>query len=217
MRMALTSVVVASCLSAAPASAEPATTCPPDCDRIPEAAWIAPAAIPLNAVYSWPRLAGLAVTSRPPRFRCEHLCATPAAAGDPRSYAVAERAQVSSPRQCSTWACSCHSPRGETWRGGQLVRDAFAAAVAALRACQATNPAASPSLTLDQPERLAGAVSGPVVLHQYLLADPINSTMTELALWTDGPAQTPWPAVSESAVLDALGAPLCTAYVDSCP
>ncbi len=217
MRMALTSVMVASCVAAAPAAAEPANTCPPACNRIPETAWIAPTSIPLDAAYSWPNLAGLAVTSRPARFRFEELCATPAVPDDPRGYAVAERSQVSSPRgQWQLQAQVLHW-RGETWRGGQLVRDAFAAAVAALRACQVTNPTASPSLTLDQTDRMAAAVSGPVILHQYLLADPVNSTMTELALWTDGPARTPWPAVSETAVLDALGAPLCTAYVDSCP
>jgi hypothetical protein len=38
-----------------------------------------------------------------------------------------------------------------------------------------------------------------------------------LALWSASPPQTPWPAVSDTAVLDALGAPLCTAYIDSCP
>lgn len=217
MRMVLTSVVVASCVAAAPASAEPPGTCPPACNRIPPTAWIAPTAIPLYETYTWPQLAGLAVTSRPARFRFEQLCATPAAAGDPRSYAVAERSQVSSPRgQWQLQAQVVHWS-GETWRGGQLVRDAFTAAVAAMRACQATNPQASPSLTVEQPDRMAAAVSGPLILHQYLLADPVNSTMTELALWAEGPAQTPWPAVTETAVLDALGAPLCTAYVDSCP
>jgi len=93
----------------------------------------------------------------------------------------------------------------------------FAAAAAALRACQETNPAASASLIVDQPDRLAAAISGPVVLHEYLLADPVNSTLTELALWSDAPPRTPWPAVTDTAVLDALGAPLCTAYIDSCP
>jgi hypothetical protein len=55
-----------------------------------------------------------------------------------------------------------------------------------------------------------------VVLHQYLLADPVTSTVTELALWSQAPVQTPWPAVTDSAVLDALGAPLCDAYLGSC-
>jgi hypothetical protein len=37
-----------------------------------------------------------------------------------------------------------------------------------------------------------------------------------LALWSDAPAQTPWPSVTDTAVLDALSAPLCTAYIGSC-
>jgi len=64
---------------------------------------------------------------------------------------------------------------------------------------------------------LAVAVSGPVVLHDYLLADPDSSTITELALWTSGPVASPWPAVAEAGVLDALDKPLCTAYIGSCP
>jgi hypothetical protein len=59
-------------------------------------------------------------------------------------------------------------------------------------------------------------ISGPVVLHEYLIADPVNSTVTELALWSEVPAQTPWPSVTDTAVLDALGEPLCTAYIGSC-
>ena len=106
---------------------------------------------------------------------------------------------------------------GETGWGGQLVRDTFAAAVAALRACQQTNASASPSLTVADPDRVAAAVSGPVILHEYLLADPASSTITELSLWSDSPPQTPWPAVADSTVLDALAAPLCTAYISSCP
>jgi hypothetical protein len=218
MRMALAAVVVASCtVLAPPVSAEPAGTCPPACNRIPETAWVDPSSVPLDSVYSWPKLAGLAVTARPPRFRFEELCGTPPTIGDPRSYAVAERAEVSNPGgQWQLQAQVLHW-RGETWRGGELAQGAFAAAVAALRACQATNPAASPSLIVDQADRFAAAISGPVILHQYLLADPVNSTITELALWSASPPQTPWPAVSDTAVLDALGAPLCTAYIDSCP
>lgn len=218
MRMALTTVVLASCIAIAPpVSAEPASTCPPACNRIPATAWIPPAAIPLNSVYSWPQLAGLAVTARPPRFRFEELCGTRTVPADPRSYAVAERSQVSQPPgQWQLQSQVLHWP-GETWWGGQLAQDTVTAAVAAVKACQATNPAASASLVVDEPNRLAVAVSGPVVLHEYVVADPVNSTVTELALWSTSPALTPWPAVTDTAVLDALAAPLCTAYLDSCP
>ena len=204
-------------VTAAPAAAEPSGTCPPACNRVPETAWIAPSSIPLDARYGWPELAGVAVTARSPRFRFEELCASPTLDQDPRSFAVAERAVVTNPRgQWQLQAQVVHW-RGETWWGGQLARDALAAAVLALRSCQQTNATASPSLTFDEPLRMAAAVSGPVILHQYLLADPVSSTITELALWSDAPPQTPWPAATDTAVLDALGAPLCTAYISSCP
>ncbi len=218
MRMVLTVVAVASCVSVAPAaSAQPAGTCPPTCDRIPETAWIAPTAIPLHSTYAWPRLAGLSVTARPPRFRFEEMCGTPLDAADPRGYAVAERSEVTNP--AGEWQLRAQVVhwRGETWRGGQLAQDAVAAAAAALKNCQATNPDASASLVVDEPDRIAAAISGPVVLHQYLVADPVTSTVTELALWSVAPVATPWPAITDSAVLDALSAPLCTAYLGSCP
>lgn len=226
MRIALTVAVTASVaavsvaawgLVAAPhASAEPTYVCPPACNRIPDAAWISPAAIPLDSHYSWQPLAGLAVTSAAPRFRFEELCGSPSAAGDPRGYAVAEHAVITNPvGQWQLQAQILHW-RGETWRGGQLALDAVAGAAAALRACQQTNPAASPSLTLDEPDRLAAVISGPVILHQYLLADPVSSTVTELALWSAAPPATPYPTLSDTAVLDALAAPLCSAYLGSC-
>ena len=218
MRIALTLLMAAGGIAfASPISAEPASTCPPACNQIPESAWIASAAIPLNARYNWPQLSGLAASTRAPRFRFEEICASPPVAGDPRSYAVAERVVTSSPGgQWQLQAQVVHW-RGETWRGGQLVRDTFAAATSALQSCQRTNPAASPSLTLAEPDRFAAAVSGPVILHEYLLADPVSSTLTELALWTDSPAAAPWPAVADAGVLDSLGTPLCAAYIGSCP
>lgn len=220
MRIALTAtLVVASGLLLAPqAPAEPiGSTCPPACDRIPDSAWIAPAAIPLDSIYRWQPLAGLAVTSRTPRFRFEELCGGTAVAQDPRNYAVAGRSVITNPAgQWQLQAQILHW-RGETWRGGELAREAVAAAAAGLRACQQTNPGASPSLTLDEPERLAAVISGPVILHEYLLADPISSTVTELALWAVAPPATPYPTLSDSAVLDSLGIPLCAAYLGSCP
>ena len=223
MRIVLTVLVAAGLLtvggvpSASPAGAEPGDTCPPACDRIPASAWITPSAIPLDPRFDWPQLSQLAVAAPAPRFRFEELCASPSTVGDPRTYAVAERATVvRSEGQWQLQAQIVHW-RGETWRGGQLVQESFAAAVAALRNCQSTNPTASPSLTLDEPLRIAAAVSGPMVLHEYLLADPVSSTITELSLWTAGPSASPWPAVSDAAVLDALGLPLCTAYIGSCP
>lgn len=57
MRLAIAVVLVACGLAIAPPAAADPDTCPPNCDRIPDAAWIAPWAIPLNARYTWPRLA----------------------------------------------------------------------------------------------------------------------------------------------------------------
>jgi hypothetical protein len=213
----LAAFLVATAVAVAPpASAEP-YNCPPACDSIPASAWVDPAAIPLNAQYGWPALAGLAQTAPAPRFRFEDLCGTPPVPADPRGYAVTERATVVQPAgQWQLQAQIVHW-RGETWRGGELVAGVFAAATQALRDCQRTNLLASPSLTVDEPDRLAAVVSGPVILHQYLLANPANSTISELALWSYGPPLTPWPAVADEAILDAMSAPLCTAYLGSCP
>lgn len=220
MRIALTAAltVASGLLLAPPSPAEPTgNTCPPACNRIPPSAWIAPAAIPLDGRYEWQPLAGLAVTAHTPRFRFEELCGSPAAAQDPRNYAVAERSVITHPAgQWQLQAQILHW-RGETWRGGELAREAVAAAAAGLRACQQTNPGASPSATLDEPERLAAVISGPVILHEYLLADTVSSTVTELALWAAAPPATPYPTLSDSAILDSLGAPLCAAYLGSCP
>lgn len=218
MRMALAAALAAAGVGLAPpAGAEPASTCPPACNRIPDSAWMSPAAIPMDARYGWPQLAGLAVTTRSPRFRFEELCSSLPPSEDPRAFAVAERSVVTAPDGQWQLHVQIVHWRGETWWGGQLARDTVAAAVSALRACQQTNPEASPSLTFDGPERVAAVISGPVILHQYLLADPVSSTVAELALWSTSPPQTPYPTVDPAAVFDALGAPLCTAYIDSCP
>lgn len=217
MRMVLAAVLAACGLAVAPPVAADPENCPPACDRIPDAAWISPWAIPLNPRYVWPRLPALAVTASSPRFRFEDLCASPPVAADPRAYAVAERATVVNPDgQWQLQAQVVHW-RGETWRGGQLAEDVFNTAVAALRACQRTNPGQSPSLTVLEPDRMAAVVSGPVILHQYLVADPASSTVTELALWSSAPPLTPWPSLNDETVLDTLGAPLCAAYIGSCP
>jgi len=217
MRMVVGTVLVACGLTAAPPAVAAPLNCPPACNRIPDAAWIAPWAIPLNSRYAWPRLPAVAVTPVAPRFRFEDLCASPPVDDDPRAYAVAERAMVVHPRgQWQLQAQVLHW-RGETWRGGQIVGDLFDAAVAALRSCQRTNAVASPSLTVDEPGRMAAVVSGPVILHEYLVANVDNSTISELALWSTAPPLTPWPAVMDASVLDALDAPLCTAYIGSCP
>ncbi len=45
---------------------------------------------------------------------------------------------------------------------------------------------------------------GSRVMHAYLLADPGNSTLVEVVLWTTLPALVEWPAVSDAQVFDAM-------------
>ncbi|OBI54561.1 ATPase [Mycobacterium sp. E787] len=202
-----------------PAHADP-ETCPTTCDQIPNSAWIPQHAVPLDAVYNWPALAGAAVPQTgagAARFRFEELCDSPALPQDARGSAVSARVTVAHPdRQWQLRAEVLHW-RGDTARGGQLAASVFGSAVGALRACQQRTPAESPSITSDEPNRMAAVVSGPVVMHTYLVAHVASSTVSELTLWSSGPPQVPWPSMTDDPVLNALTAPLCEAYIASCP
>ncbi|MEB4207781.1 ATPase [Mycobacterium sp. 94-17] len=225
MRVILATMLVAGTFAVAlivvvPAHAEP-ETCPALCDRIPNTAWIDRHAVPLDAVYHWPALAGQAVQTTGsvpgPRFRFEELCAAPPIPQDPRDSAVAARSTVAQPDgQWQLQAQVLHW-RGDTVRGGATAAAAFSNAVAALRACQQRAPQESPSLTSDEANRMAAVISGPVVMHTYLLAHPASSTISEITLWSTSPPQTSWPAMADDPVLNAMGAPLCDAYIASCP
>lgn len=217
----MVAALLASCglalVTPTPVRAQP-LNCPPNCDRIPATAWIAPTSIPLYGVYRWPDLAGLSVTATDPRFRFEEVCATAPVADDPRAWSVAARSSATSPDgQWHLQAQVIHW-RGDTWQGGQTAAAVLDTAVASLRKCQLTAPLTSPSLTTAEPDRVAAVLSAPdrSVVHQYLLADPRNSTVTELALWSAPVTGVVWPAVPDDSVFDALAAPLCTAYLDSC-
>jgi hypothetical protein len=223
MRLVLATMLIAGRLAAAQVSpgvahADP-DTCPPDCDRIPDTAWIAPAGIPLNSTYRWPSLAGLAVPltgTATPRFRFEEVCATPAFPQDTRNSAVASRATVGNPQgQWQLQAQVLHW-RGDTAHGGQNVTSVFDIAAAALRGCQLGAAAESPSVTIDETNRLAAVISGPVIMHTYLVAHPDSGTISELTLWSSESPQQPWPIISDAQVLDALSSPVCTAYIGSC-
>jgi hypothetical protein len=224
MRLMLAAVMATCGMAIASTSANSALAapvdCPPNCDRIPDSAWIEPTDVPLYPVYHWPALAGLAVTSAEPRFRFEETCATAPVAGDARAYAVAARAVVATPDGQWQLQVQVMHWRGETWRGGQIALATFQAAVAALRSCQLTAPSTSPSITTDEAERAAAVISGsgpgqPVV-HEYLVAHPRSSTVAELAMWASSPPRVDWPSVPDAQLLNALTAPLCTAYIDSC-
>ena len=223
MRVILATMLVAGGLAVAlvvvvPARADP-QTCPTVCDQIPDSAWMQQRAVPLNPAYNWPALAGLAVqvTGTGPRFRFEGLCATPAVPQDPRFSAVAARVSVVHPDgQWQLQAQILHW-RGDTARGGSTAASVFGNAVAALRGCQQGSPQQSPSITSDEPNRMAAVISGPVIMHTYLVAHVASSTITELTLWSSAPPQVAWPSIADDPVLDSMTAPLCDAYIASCP
>lgn len=216
--MILVTVLLAGGLAVAPLVRADSETCPPVCDKIPDTAWIPPQAVPLNSTYRWPSLAGIAVplTGSTPRFRFEELCATPQFPQDTRDSAVAARASVANPQDQWQLQAQVMHWRGDTARGGQNVVSVFNIAAAALRGCQLGSPAQSPSVTADGTNRLAVVISGPVIMHTYLVAHPQSSTLSELTLWSTAP-QVPWPVLSDDQVLDAMTAPLCEAYISSCP
>ncbi len=225
MRVILATMLVAGGFAVAlivvvPTHAEP-ETCPPVCDQIPDTAWIHQRAVPLNSVYNWPPLAGLAVqvtgAGAGPRFRFEDLCATPAVPQDARAWAVAARVTVVHPDgQWQLQAQVLHW-RGDTARGGPIAASVLSNAVAALRGCQQGSPLQSPSITTDEPNRMAAVISGPVIMHTYLVAHVASSTISELTLWSSAPPQVPWPAMADDPVLNSMTAPLCEAYIASCP
>ena len=200
------------------AMAEP-ETCPPVCDRIPAQAWPDPRSLPLDEVYDWPVLAALAAPVAAPRFRFEELCATPPPPDDPRAYAVAARTLLGQPGHQWQLRAQIVHWRGETWRGGQLALSVLDAALAALRSCQVRAPQFSPSITTSGPDRFAAVISGPVIVHQYLLVDPRSSTISELSFSVVGDADSPavsWPTMADAEVFDAMAPRLCAAYLGSC-
>jgi hypothetical protein len=219
----LLSVALATCgLACAPSTGWPASAvpgeCPPICDAIPDTAWVDPALIPLYPVYRWPGLAGLSVTAPSPRFGFEALCATPSIANDPRAYAVAARSVVLHPQGQWNLLVQVVHWRGDTATGGATALVTLETARARLRDCQLGAPQTSPSITTNDPQRIGAVIgaAGVQVMHEYLLADPNSSTIVELAMWSSLPPQVDWPAVADAQVLDALAAPLCSAYIRSC-
>jgi hypothetical protein len=217
----LLALVVATCglviAPNTPAVAVPGV-CPPICDSIPDSAWIAPTAVPLDPAYHWPGLAGLAVRAPVPRFTFEEMCASPPIIGDARDYSVAWQATVLNPPGQWQLRVQIVHWRGDTAHFGPTATDTLEQARTRLRECQVTAPSASPSITTSDPLRLAAVISvaGQRVIHQYLLAHPSSSTVVELAMWSTLPPLVPWAAVPDAQVLDAMAAPLCDAYLGSC-
>jgi hypothetical protein len=200
-----------------PASAAPGV-CPPICDASPDPAWIASTALPLDSVYHWPGLAGLAVRATAPRFTFEEICASPPQIGDPRDYAVAARATVVNPPGQWPLRVQIIHWRGPTAQFGPTATKTLELARIRLRNCQATAPLASPSITSSDPFRLAAVISvpGQRVVHEYLLAHSSSSTIVEVAMWSTLPPLVPWPAVPDAQIFGAMATPLCDAYLGSC-
>src|SRR6201996_8748379 len=224
MRLVLAATLIVGVLSVACVSssgfavADP-ETCPTVCDKIPDPAWISSSAIPLNAPYHWPSPAESAVSmtgGATPRFRFEEVCAPPVFPQDTRNSAVASRVAVDKPQGQWQLRAEVVHWRGDTARGGQSATSVLDVAATALRGCQLGAAAESPPVTVDEPDRLAAVVSGPVIMHTYLVAHPENSTLSELTLWASDPVQLPWPIISDAQVLDAMASSLCTAYLGSC-
>ena len=216
----LATVLAACGLAIAPSPAPRAVPglCPPICDAIPDSAWIAPTAIPLYAVYRWPGLAGLAVRASGTRFGFEALCDSPAVTADARDYVVAARAVVPNPAGQWNLAVQVMHWRGDTAWSGPIAQLVLDTARARLRDCQLTAPLASPSITTDLPQGIAAVISvaGEQVMHEFLLVHPGSSTIVELAMWSSLPPVVGWPAIPDAQVLDAMAAPLCMAYLESC-
>jgi hypothetical protein len=201
----------------APAQAGPGN-CPPFCDGIPDSAWISADAVPLADVYHWPGLAGLATSAPATRFRFEETCSSAPAVDDPRGYAVAARARVRQPEGQWQLEVQVLHWRGDAWETGQTAVAVLQNALGTLRACAKTAPQTSPSITTDQPQRVAAVISTPgkQVLHEYLLIDPRSGTLVDLAMWTSLPPAVEWRPVPDPVVFDAMAAPLCIAYTASC-
>ena len=67
---------------------------------------------------------------------------------------------------------------------------------------------------------MAAVITGPQIVHQYLVAHPQSSSIVEVVFWRSGaPGVTPaaaWAPIPDARVLDAITAPLCEAYLSSC-
>ncbi|AMO59520.1 ATPase [Mycolicibacterium phlei] len=216
MRLLLAVALTAVGLAVAPVTSAVPGVCPPACDSIPDSAWPVSSRLPLYPQYRWPGLAGLAVSPSSPRFAYEKLCRVAPVRDDPREYAVSARAEVDNgPGQWRLQVQILHW-RGPVSDSGPLVTAMLDTASWQLRLCPV--PGVSPSLTTMDAERVAAVISvaDDQVMHYYLLADPSNGTIVELALSATLPVAVPWPTVSDVDVFDALGAPLCQAYLGSC-
>ena len=197
-------------------------TCPPNCDRIPATAWIDPAAIPLAAKYHWPDLAGIAVprctTAVPLRGGVRDARGCPTTRGLMRW-----RPRPPSPIRPASGSCRFRCCTGAASRGTAGSSPTRSSALGDRPRCgrvRCTAPQASPSLTTDEPGRLAAVLSvagdAPTVLHQYLVAHPQSGTVVELAMWASSPPAEDWPVVLDYPAARRAGGAAVRAYIASC-
>ena len=196
-------------------------TCPPVCDQIPDTAWIQQRAVPLNSTYNWPAPAGLAVQVTGTRRRasgsrsCVRAAAVPQ---DPRDSAVAARVTVVHPDgQWQLQAQILHW-RGDTARGGATAASVFSNA----RRGAARLPAGvAAAVAVDHQRRTEpdGRGHQRTGHHAYLpgrargeqhdqRADALVVGSAAGALAVDGRRPRCWTRMT---------APLCEAYIASCP
>lgn len=158
------------------------------------------------------------MTAPSPRFGFEALCGSPLLADDPRAYAVAGRSVVLHEQGQWNLLVQVVHWRGDTATGGATALTVLETARSRLQDCQSTAATTSPSITTNDRLRIGAVISaaGQQVMHEYLLAHPASSTIVELAMWSTVSPRAEWPPVADAQVLDAMGAPLCDAYLGSC-
>lgn len=206
----------------------PNGNCPPACTRIPDAAWIVPAAIPLDQVYSWPQLGQLSESVTGPRFEMDTLCAAPPITDDQRDVSVASRVMLPNPPGQWQLVVQIVHWRGDPWIAGQRASAVMDNASAVLHhECQSPTAGVTVSGVSEQflPNGHPGqsvvavlTVAGPrpVIAHEYLVSDLRSNTVVEVAMWATEPPAADWGTVDGDKLLADMVAPLCAAYVNSC-
>ena len=129
---------------------------------------------------------------------------SPPLIGDARDYAVASRATVANPPGQWQLRVQVIHWRGPTAQFGPTATQTLDLARARLRDCQVTAPLASPSITTNDPFRLAAVISvpGQRVLHQYVVAVGVGGWYALAPYVVDGvPVRDPRGVVQDENVL----------------
>ncbi len=202
--------------------------CPPACTQIPDSAWISPSAIPLYSDYNWPALAPLSESVSDARFLADDLCAAGPQATDERGGALAARIMLPNPPGQWQLQVQILHWRGDPWVAGQRASAVMESAASLLRnQCSSNSPAVSVTRIAEQNvpggnpgQSLTATITrigaSPRVVHEYLISDLRNSTVVELAMFSNSPPAVEWPEINDDQLLADMVKPLCIAYVNSC-